>query len=130
MQTTLSQISELLATVYSGLFIGLVYEALRLLRRVMKAGKWLTALFDILFWAIAAVVAALSLFMINGGELRLYSICGFLAGIMLFMYGVSPLVTAFLRMIARPFVGIWRFICKKRKNFPKEEGDYPGDVEY
>ncbi len=129
MQTTLTQISELLATIYSGLFIGLVYEALRLVRRVFRAGKWLTALLDILFWAIAALVAALALFLINGGNLRLYSVCGFLLGALMFIFGVSPLVTALWRFISRPFVGIWRFICKKRIKFPKEEGDLPGDVE-
>ena len=129
MQTTLTQISELLATIYSGLFIGLVYEALRLARRIFQAGKWLTALLDILFWAIAALVAALALFMINGGVLRLYSVCGFLLGALMFIFGVSPLIKNLLRLIARPFVGIWRFICKKRINFPKEEGELPGDVE-
>ncbi len=129
MQTTLAQISELLATLYCGLFIGLVYEVLRLLRRVFQAGKWLTALFDILFWIIAAVVAALALFIINGGNLRLYSVCGFLLGAMMFIFGVSPLLMAVLRLFARPFVGIWRIICKKRKNFPKEEGDSHEDVE-
>ena len=129
MQTTLTQISELLATVYSGLFIGLVYEALRLLRRVFQAGKWLTALFDILFWIIAAVVAALALFVINGGDLRLYSVCGFLLGALMFIFGVSPLLTAVFRFITRPFVEIWRIICKKRKNLPNEEGDSCEDVE-
>ncbi len=123
MQTTLTQISELLATLYSGLFIGLVYEVLRLFRRVFNAGKWLTALLDILFWAIAALVAALALFLINGGELRLYSVCGFLLGALMFIYGVTPLLKAVWRFVTRPFVVIWRFICKKRINFPKEEGD-------
>ena len=129
MHTTLTQISELLATIYAGLFIGLVYEALRLFRRIFRAGKWLTALFDLLFWAIAALVAALALFSINGGNLRLYSICGFFAGALLFIFGVSPLVKAFLGIIARPFQAFLRFIRKNRIIFPSEEGDSPEDVE-
>ncbi len=130
MQTTLTQISELLATIYAGLFIGLVYEALRLFRRVLRAGKWLTALFDLLFWAIAALVAALALFRINGGELRLYSVVGFLSGALLFIIGVSPALASVFRFVARPFQIIWRNICKNRVFLPKEEGDSPEDVEY
>ncbi len=129
MQTTLTQISVLLSTLYCGLFIGLIYEVLRLFRRVFRAGKWLTAFFDMLFWAIAALISALALFIINGGELRLYSVCGFIAGALLFILGVSPVLTAFLRALARPFVEIWRIICKKRVIFPDEEGDCIEDVE-
>ncbi len=130
MHTTLTQISELLATIYAGLFIGLVYEALRLFRRILRAGKWLTALFDLLFWAVAALVAALALFHINGGQLRLYSVCGFLLGALLFIFGIGPVFASAFSFIALPFRSIWRYFHNNRAIFSEEEGDSPEDVEY
>lgn len=129
MQTTLHQFSELLATLYAGLFIGLLYDVLRMLRRVLRAGKWLTALFDLLFWCAAAFVAFVVLYNVNGGEVRFFSLAGFLSGAMLFIFGISPLIWSLLALIARPFKAIYAYICNILKKFSKPEGESGNDVE-
>lgn len=129
MQSTITQLYELIATVYSGLFIGLVYDALRLLRRLLRAGKVVTALFDLLFWALAALVAGLALFQINGGVVRLYSLCGLFGGALLYIFGFSPVVAAGVRFITLPAKKLLRRLCKKDVTFSLEEGNQADDVE-
>lgn len=94
-----------------------------MLRRIFRAGKWLTALFDLLFWLAVTFVAFVVLYTVNGGEIRVFSMLGFLCGALLFVFGLSPLLRALFQLVTRPFRAIWKYIWKYFRNSPKQEGE-------
>ncbi len=56
--------------VYAGLAMGVCYDLLRLLRLLLRAGPVLTALFDLLFWLLAAALAACAAALCGAQSLR------------------------------------------------------------
>lgn len=100
---TIGQAGVFLAMVYAGLLIGLVYDGLRLLRRLLNAGPLLTALLDLLFWLGAGVVAAVALALRSEEALRLYALGGCAAGMVLYLLGISRVLRAAGQAVARAY---------------------------
>jgi len=132
--TTTNQAYIFLATVYVGLLLGLIYDIYRAFRMITKPGRLLLAVFDLLFWILAALFSFTMLFKVNGGEIRLYAFIGLALGWGLYTLAVGSIVVKFLvkvyeiisniilwpiRMIGR---GI-KWIAKKipMKKFTKSE---------
>ena len=89
MDTTIDQTYIFMATVYGGLIAGIIYDVYRSLRRVLHAGKIVTAIFDILFSLCALAIAAGVLYTVNKGELRAYTFLGFALGFAIYIIGIS-----------------------------------------
>ena len=81
-----------MATVYAGLAAGVAYDMLRLLRLFFHAGKLLTAVFDILFWIVAAGMVAIAAALSGEEGLRFYLLLGTLCGMLLWAGGFRRLV--------------------------------------
>lgn len=60
-----------LAFLYAGILSGLLYDLLRLMRRIIR-GKLSEILFDLLFAAGLGVITAVALLLATGGRIRLY----------------------------------------------------------
>ncbi len=60
-----------LAFLYAGIVSGLLYDILRLVRRILR-GKLSEILFDLLFAAGLGVITAVALLLGTGGRIRLY----------------------------------------------------------
>ena len=90
MRSALSELPVLLCCVRGGLIAGAVSAALRLPgkllfarlrgRRERALPRFFRALLDVLAAAALSALAALTLYEANGGEPRLYALCGFAAG--------------------------------------------------
>lgn len=100
---TIDQAGVFLAMVYAGLAIGLLYDALRLLRRTLAAKALLTAFLDLIFWLSAGVVAAVALALRNEDSMRLYALGGCASGVVLYMLGISRVLQAAGKGIARMY---------------------------
>src|SRR5690554_4393607 len=70
---TSNQAYIFLATVYGGMFLGIVYDLYRAFRMIIKPGRWFVALLDLSFWILAVIISFSMLFRINGGEIRFYT---------------------------------------------------------
>lgn len=92
MDTTFDQSYIFLATVYGGLITGIIYDVYRTLRRALRAGRFVTAIFDILFSLCALTVIAGVLFTVNSGEIRLYTFFGFTLGFFIYIIGISHFI--------------------------------------
>ena len=66
--------------IYGGLIIGAVYDLFRLLR-IPFASKWVQGGIDLLYYAVAGAIAAMTMLYINGGMLRMYIFLGLGLGI-------------------------------------------------
>jgi spore cortex biosynthesis protein YabQ len=98
---TVGQAGVFLAMVYAGLLVGLMYDGLRLLRRLLLANAWVTALLDLIFWLGAGAVTAVALALRGEGALRLYALAGCASGAVLYLLGISRLLRALGQALAR-----------------------------
>lgn len=89
----LTETGGFLAAVYCGLVMGILYELFGLLRRPFK-GPFMLCILDLLYYAAAAALAALSLLYINCGRPRLYLIGGMTIGIYLYARFPGRLIRA------------------------------------
>ena len=86
------QAQAFLASVYAGLIAGVAYDLLRLFRLLLKAGRVITALIDIVFWVLAAAVLALAAALSGVEGLRFYLLLGLLSGLLLWSAGLRRVV--------------------------------------
>ncbi len=91
---TLGQSAAFLLMLPAGLMTGLIWDALRLLRRLLKPELLLSLVIDLLFSLTAAALFSLGLFKALHGELRLYALMGALCGFLLYGATLSPLAEA------------------------------------
>ncbi len=100
---TVGQSSIFLAMMYAGLCVGLLYDGLRMVRRLLAANALVTAFFDLLFWLAAAAVAAVALALRGEGALRFYSLAGCASGMVLYLLGISRVLRAIGQAIVRSY---------------------------
>ena len=91
-----------------GALLGLVYDAMRTLRRSI-GWKILAFVLDVLFWlGVTAALFALTLLRDNG-EVRIYHMLAFLLGGGLYFVTLSRLVLPALLWLAGLVGTVWRF---------------------
>ena len=91
---TSGQIYIFLAALFAGIVIGVWYDILRIVRRILAAGMWISLAADIAFGLGAGLIAICCLYISCYGEVRLYSIIGMLMGCFLYLATVSRLMRA------------------------------------
>ncbi len=90
-----------LAMIYAGLAAGILYDILRGIRRLLRAGPVVTGVLDVLFGMLAFVPAAVLVAQLSHEGLRSYMLLGMASGFLLYLAGVSRVVQAFLRALGR-----------------------------
>ena len=110
---TIGQFSVFVWMLAAGALIGLWYAALAALRRLLRAGFWLSLAADIAFGAGAAVIFAAALVTANYGQLRLYAALAALMGFGLCAAGVYPPALGAARALAG---GARRIFAKLKDN--------------
>ena len=110
---TTGQSYVFLAALFAGLVIGAWYDILRIVRRILAAGMWISLAADIAFGLGAGLIAIVCLYVSGYGEVRLYSIMGMLCGCILYFAAVSRPLRAAGRTIRFRFE---QFQKKMQKN--------------
>jgi spore cortex biosynthesis protein YabQ len=100
------QAQTFLATVYAGLAAGVAYDLLRLLRLSLRAGRWLTALLDLVFWLVAAALVAVAAALSGAEGMRMYPVMGAASGMLLWSAGLRQIIRGIERMTQRMIVKI------------------------
>ncbi|MBE6013546.1 spore cortex biosynthesis protein YabQ [Anaeropeptidivorans aminofermentans] len=86
------QLRLFLLMIITGFVIGFVYDILRIIRRIIKHGKFIANIQDIIYWVIVTIFVFYIIFTYNNGEIRFYSILGVFLGMIFYFLLVSPLV--------------------------------------
>lgn len=73
-----------IASFASGIIMLIVYDVLRILRRIVKHSRLLVAIEDILFWVISSIFIFIMMYIENDGIIRGFSIMGMLLGMILY----------------------------------------------
>ena len=111
--TTVGQGWVFVGMLFGGMAVGLWYALTALLRRVLRAGFWLSLACDALFGAGAAAILCAALVLADYGRVRLYALLAAALGFALFAAGsFSALHRAARRCrgwLCRSFVTLRRF---------------------
>lgn len=83
----------------SGIFITFIYDALRILRRVVPHGGLLISLEDLIFWIYCAIHIFQLMHRESNGSLRWFAVTGALAGMLLYKKTISNLLVRYISMI-------------------------------
>ena len=102
---TVGQGYVFLAALVAGAAIGVLYDLLCGVRRLLEGGTWLNLAADVAFGIGAGAIAIACVYCAAYGELRAYSLLGMVCGCVLYFASVSRLARAALRRIARALRG-------------------------
>ena len=101
---TIGQWKVLVAMMVAGLLVGLVYDLLAALRRLLPRGTLLSLCADLAFGLMSALVLGGALTFANYGQMRLFAFLGAGAGAALYALGAAPpRARAFARHCAANF---------------------------
>lgn len=120
-----------LISVLWGAILLLVYDILRIFRRLIKHDSFFVAFEDLIFWVCASLFIFVMMYKENNGIIRGFSVMGMAIGMILYYYLLSDflvnMITKLIRTLISPFVfaikKIIQFIkmivsrCKKVSNF-------------
>lgn len=123
----------------SGICITIVYDCLRIFRRVKKHSTGFVALEDLIFWFAAAAFLFYMLYETNNGIIRWFSIVGAGVGMLIYKYTIGEhlveimstiinriqdMVARFLRWLFRPLKRLinraWNKWKKHRRKMKKQ----------
>ncbi len=97
-----------------GILLVLVYDFLRIFRRIIRHGTAWIALEDLCYWIITAFVIFAMLYQKNNGLIRGFSIGGIVIGMLLYNQFISRYtvryIAAFLKKVIRLIQKVWRFL--------------------
>ena len=77
--------------ILTGMFVGILFDFFRIIRKNFKTKDFITYIHDFLFWILTGVILLYSIFTFNNGELRGYIIIGILIGTLIHMLVFSKL---------------------------------------
>lgn len=107
-------------SVLLGVFVAVVYDLVRIFRRVVKHNRFFLSLEDILYWIFCALEVFYLLYKESSGVLRWFAILGIALGMFLYLISISRLVVHFLSkainrclLIVGKVIGILFFPFKK-----------------
>ncbi len=99
-----------------GGIILLIYDVLRIFRRLKKHGNIMIAAQDILFWIAASIFIFVMIYQVNNGIIRGFCVMGMAIGMVIYHFIISELfvemVTRLFRLLLKPFGIAFGFIRK------------------
>ena len=81
-----------------GALFALIYDFIRIIRRIVFKSFIIMGLEDILYWLIMSVMTCVFLYKVNGGVIRLYIITGIAAGMILYELSIRRFDVKYLTL--------------------------------
>lgn len=115
-ETIYQELGFLEDSIATGVFLLLIYDGLRILRRTIPHRRSVVNLEDFVYWLSVAFFVFSLLYRKNDGEIRWFAVLGIFAGMLLYSYTVSALIVRFFSFLLGKIVKaagkIWK-ICRK-----------------
>ncbi len=96
---SVNQTAEMLAMIYCGIVIGIIYDLIGIFRRLFARHKIVIHFIDLVFCAIALLVSCVFIFYTTEGRLKIHLFIGILIGILLQFFGIKPIIKTILDFI-------------------------------
>ena len=98
--TIINQAYLFLIFILNGIFIGIMFDIFRILRKSFKTPNFITYVEDVIFWILVATSVLYTLFVFNNGEIRGYIFIGLIIGVILYILIFSkPIVKISVHII-------------------------------
>ena len=94
-----SQEYMLAVSIMTGMLLGSMWDAYRLLRHFIKLGPFGTAIGDLIYWLTSIYIGITLIFDISYGNVRFFILLGFMTGALLYFYGISRYILRLLIFI-------------------------------
>jgi spore cortex biosynthesis protein YabQ len=91
----------LLASIYGGLLLGLIFDLYRFARNTFRFGRITTIIGDIIFWAAGLALTLVIIYKSSSGLVRFYQLLGFSLGMAVYMKFISRYTHKLLFMLKR-----------------------------
>ncbi|WP_167955320.1 spore cortex biosynthesis protein YabQ [Anaerosporobacter faecicola] len=117
------EVQFFLTSILYGILLLVVYDSIRIIRRIVPHKAFFIAVEDLLFWIVASIVIFLMIYEKNNGTIRGFAILGMLLGMIIYNQLLSRLVVKgitwllktiikgirkLLHVIFRPFAFLFR----------------------
>lgn len=103
-----------LISILCGGIILLIYDVLRIIRRLVRHDSFFVAVEDLFFWVATSLFIFAMMYKQNNGIIRGFSIMGMLIGMILYHSIISEtlvsIITKFIRILLQPLVLVFRFV--------------------
>lgn len=96
----------------SGLFIGVVFDAYRVVSGELRLPRWLIPPLDVVYWLAMTLWVFHSLYHSNAGELRLYVFLALFAGSVLYFLLFSRWCIRLIRRLIEVVKAVYRFVVR------------------
>lgn len=100
----------------NGIFIGILFDFFRILRKSFKTVNFITNIEDILFWILTGLSIIYCMYNFSGGVLRFFMLLGLILGILLYMLTLSDFLVKIVVKIISIIKKIQNNMTKKLKN--------------
>ncbi len=106
------QTMEFIYSALLGVSLAAVYDIFRLARVYLKAGKFMTAFMDVVYWLFAVVGLMGFVLTVCGGQMRWYILVGAFCGAFVYICTISHLFFHGLNIIIKVCVRLLRLLSK------------------
>lgn len=97
------EVQFFLTSILYGILLLVVYDCIRIIRRVVTHNAFFVALEDIIFWVTASIVIFVMIYRCNNGTIRGFSILGMILGMVIYNQLLSKFIvkgiTKIIKMI-------------------------------
>ena len=104
----------------NGIFIGVLFDFFRILRKAIKTKDFVTYIQDCLFWILTGLIILYSIFTFNNGEIRLFLFLAIIIGVILYMLIASPYIIKINLIIINFLKKVLKVPCKILRNIFKK----------
>ncbi len=116
-ETIYAEFNTFCYAIMLGAFCGIIYDVIRIFRRIIKKKLAVTAAEDIIYWFVVSVLMFMLMYRENGGMVRGYAIIGMALGMILYEISIGKFfvkyVSKFLNYILNKILKVLKFILKK-----------------
>ncbi|HHT97688.1 MAG TPA: hypothetical protein GXZ90_07325 [Clostridiales bacterium] len=102
-------------SIISGVILLLVYDLLRILRRIIKHNDIIVVVEDLLFWIASSLWLFSIMYKENNGIIRAFSILGMLIGSIAYNYFISDLFVGSISFVINKIIQPFKHIIHKVK---------------
>lgn len=94
-----NQMLLLLAAVYGGFLLGLIFDIYRFIRKALNFGRIVTYIGDFLFCIISSITILIIVYKSSSGLLRVYQLVGFFLGMLMYLNLLSRYIMRLLYIL-------------------------------
>lgn len=121
---TINQAYLFIVFTINGIFIGILFDFFRILRKSFKTINFITNIEDIIFWILTGISIIFCMYKFTDGNIRLFMFLGLLLGTVTYILTISKIVIKIsvkilvtikqlIKFILRPFKIFFDYIKEK-----------------